>query len=189
MPDFKFDPEKLRAETARWQQQSKELLQQIGGLHDIDVGTAPKQVVYEEDKLKLYRFRNNEKNNSAYPEPVEGFPTAASKVLRQAQHERKLETDVDKPAVLIVYALVNRPYMLDLQPDRSMIRSLLNQGLDVFLIDWGYPDGADRYLEFNDYVNRYMLNCVNSVRELRNESQVNLLGVCQGGTLSICFTA
>lgn len=156
MTTLQFDPEKLRVEAATWQQQSKELLQQIGGLHDIDVGTAPKQVVYEEDKLKLYHYKSANASGSA---------------------------------VLIVYALVNRPYMLDLQPDRSMIRSLLNQGLDVYLIDWGYPDGADRYLEFNDYVNRYMLNCVNRVRELRNESQVNLLGVCQGGTLSVCFTA
>ncbi len=85
--------------------------------------------------------------------------------------------------------MVNRPYMLDLQPDRSMIRALLQQGLDVFLIDWGYPDGADRYLEFNDYVNRFILNCINRVCELRNEPQINLLGVCQGGTLSVCFTA
>ncbi|MES1196001.1 MAG: class III poly(R)-hydroxyalkanoic acid synthase subunit PhaC, partial [Steroidobacter sp.] len=81
------------------------------------------------------------------------------------------------------------PYMLDLQPDRSMIRGLLQQGLDVFLIDWGYPDGGDRFLEFNDYINRYILNCVNRVGELRGESQINLLGVCQGGTLSACFTA
>ena len=39
--------------------------------------------------------------------------------------------------LLIVYALVNRPYMMDLQEDRSLIRGLLNEGLDVYLIDWG----------------------------------------------------
>ena len=51
-----------------------------------------------------------------------------------------------KIPVLIVYALVNRPYMVDIQEDRSMVRNLLAQGLDVYLIDWGYPDRGDRYL-------------------------------------------
>ena len=52
--------------------------------------------------------------------------------------------------LLIVYALVNRPYMMDLQEDRSLIRGLLAQGLDVYLIDWGYPDGADRFTTLAD---------------------------------------
>ncbi len=102
---------------------------------------------------------------------------------------RPLNTAVRGPAVLICYALVNRPWMMDLQPDRSLIRGLLRQGIDVFLIDWGYPDGADRLLDLDDYVNGYLLHCVDKVCELRSEAQVNLLGVCQGGTLSLCFTA
>ncbi len=56
------------------------------------------------------------------------------------------------PPILICYALVNRPYMMDLQPDRSLIRGLLARGLDVYLVDWGYPEAADRYLELDDYV-------------------------------------
>ncbi len=54
--------------------------------------------------------------------------------------------------LLIVYALVNRPYMMDLQEDRSLIRGLLSQGFDVYLIDWGYPDGADRFTTLADYI-------------------------------------
>ena len=52
--------------------------------------------------------------------------------------------------LLIVYALVNRPYMADLQDGRSMIQGLLDQGVDVYLIDWGYPDSADKYLTLDD---------------------------------------
>ena len=48
--------------------------------------------------------------------------------------------------VLICYALVNRPYMADLQEGRSLIQGMLKQGLDVYLIDWGYPDGGDQFL-------------------------------------------
>ena len=94
-----------------------------------------------------------------------------------------------KVPVLIVYALVNRPYMADLQEDRSMIRGLLDQGLDVYLIDWGYPDGADRYLELDDYINGYIRRCVDFICRQHNLASINLLGICQGGTFSLCFAA
>lgn len=159
MTEFKLDPEQTRNEMADMQQRAAELMSSLATLRDIEIGTAAKDAVYREDKLTLYRYR-----------PMASVPAATQ-------------------AVLICYALVNRPYMMDLQPDRSLIRGLLKQGIDVFLIDWGYPDGADRYLELDDYVNRYLPNCAAKVCELRGETQVNLLGVCQGGTLSLCFAA
>lgn len=91
--------------------------------------------------------------------------------------------------VLVVYALVNRPYMADLQEDRSMIRGLLDQGLDVYLIDWGYPDGADRYLDLDDYLNGYVRRCVDYICRQHHLPSINLLGICQGGTFSLCFAA
>jgi len=91
--------------------------------------------------------------------------------------------------ILIVYALVNRPYMADLQEDRSLIRSLLDRGLDIYLIDWGYPDSADRYLGLNDYINGYLDRCVDIVRERAGCDRINLLGICQGGTFSLCYTS
>ena len=53
--------------------------------------------------------------------------------------------------------------MMDLQPDRSLIRRLLERGLDVYLIDWGYPDGADRYTDLDDYINGYLHRCLDVV--------------------------
>ena len=94
-----------------------------------------------------------------------------------------------KVPVLVVYALVNRPYMADLQEDRSMIRGLLDQGLDVYLIDWGYPDGADRYLDLDDYLNGYVRRCVDFICRQHHLPSINLLGICQGGTFSVCFAA
>jgi len=88
-----------------------------------------------------------------------------------------------------VYALVNRPYMTDLQEDRSIIRNLLDHGEDVYLIDWGYPDGADRFLELDDYINRYLHHCVQHVCKAHDLRRLNLLGICQGGTFSLCYTA
>jgi polyhydroxyalkanoate synthase len=91
--------------------------------------------------------------------------------------------------LLIVYALVNRPYMMDLEPDRSLIRGLLSRGLDVYLIDWGYPDGSDRFTTLEDYLEGQLLGCVDEILKVRGLDALNLLGVCQGGVFSLCFAA
>ena len=91
--------------------------------------------------------------------------------------------------VLIVYALVNRPHMMDLQPDRSLIRGLLSSGLDVYLIDWGYPDGADRFTTLADYIEGYLDGCVRQILAAHAAKRLTLLGVCQGGVLSLCYAA
>jgi polyhydroxyalkanoate synthase len=162
MSTFKFDQEQFTREAEAFQQRVSRGLGALARVGDVEIGTAPKDEIYREDKLRLYRYR-----------PVEGV---AAKTRSRVP-------------LLICYALVNRPYMMDLQPDRSLIRGLLNRGVDVYLIDWGYPDGADRYLEIDDYVNGYLRNCVDAVRSASGERRINLLGVCQGGTLSLCYAA
>lgn len=124
----------------------------------IDVGTAPKTLIYQEDKLALYHYTPEADKACGVP-------------------------------VLVVYALVNRPYMLDIQPDRSFIRNLLKQGLDVYIIDWGYPTGPDRYLSMDDYINGYLNNCVDAVRKEAGSEKVSLMGICQGGTFSAIYSA
>ncbi len=97
---------------------------------------------------------------------------------------RKLKTPV-----LITYALVNKQYMMDIQPDRSVIKSFLEAGLDVYIIDWGYPTAEDRYLTMDDHINWYMDECVNFIIKETGFKKINLLGVCQGGTFSVIYTA
>jgi polyhydroxyalkanoate synthase len=136
----------------------------LKALHEVGevvIGSAAKDVVLRFEKLVVYRYR----------------PLAEVEVPRI------------RTPLLICYALVNRPYMMDLQPDRSLIRGLLQRGVDVYLIDWGYPDGADRYLELEDYLLRYLPACAQFVTEHSGSPQLNLLGVCQGGTMSLCYAA
>ncbi|HAS50900.1 MAG TPA: class III poly(R)-hydroxyalkanoic acid synthase subunit PhaC, partial [Gammaproteobacteria bacterium] len=104
------------------------------------------------------------------------------------RYEPRVENPHPVP-LLIVYALVNRPYMMDLQEDRSLIRGLLEAGLDVYLIDWGYPSADDHTLTLADYVQRYIGHCVDVLRERHGVDAINLLGVCQGGALSLCHSA
>lgn len=157
---FPMRPEELTHELTDINRKIVEGMRTLSTLQhdDVEVGTTPKEPVYREDKLTLYRYT-----------PV-----------------------VDKPfpiPVIISYALVNRPAVADLQPDRSLVRNLVEQGIDVYLIDWGYPSRADRWLNLGDYVNGYIDNCVDVVRERTGLDKVNLLGICQGGTMSLCYTS
>lgn len=91
--------------------------------------------------------------------------------------------------LLLVYALVNRPYIVDLEPGRSLLERLLDLGYRVYLIDWGYPDSTDRTHHFNDYVSGYLDRCVMQACLHAEIDRIHLLGICQGGTMSLCHSA
>lgn len=157
-----IDPDRLTRELEQFNERFRRGLTALAQIGEPSIGSSEKDAVYAEGKLVLYRYR----------------PLVAA-----------AQTTAIRTPLVICYALVNRPYVMDLQPDRSLIRGLLQQGLDVYLIDWGYPDGADRYQGMEDYVLGYLPRCVDHVRQVAGTEQVNLLGVCQGGTLSLCFSA
>lgn len=91
--------------------------------------------------------------------------------------------------LLMVYALVNRPYILDLLPGRSVVEHLLKGGMEVYLIDWGVPDEGDRDRTMEDYICGSIHNCVQQVKEMAGTEQVSLFGYCQGGTFAAMYTA
>jgi polyhydroxyalkanoate synthase len=128
---------------------------------DVTVGCSAKRAVWSLGKTTLYRY-----------EPLPG-------ASRDAGHR----------PVLICFALVNRPYVLDLQPDRSLVRRLLGAGLTVYLIDWGSPDDADRRVDLEEYIEGHLGGSVRHVLAAHRLSALDLLGVCQGGVLSLCYTA
>ena len=141
-----------------WSQQAQTAATVLQGITDIDVGSAPKNLVYQQDKIRLYQYS----------------ATATSKKTRPT---------------LIVYALVNKYYIMDLDENHSIIQRLLAHGENLYLIDWGYPDPADRMLDFDDYINGYLADCVAQVCQHTGFESINILGVCQGGTISLCYTA
>lgn len=91
--------------------------------------------------------------------------------------------------VLISFAILNRQDVLDIQPDRSLVKKLLDEGLDIFIMDWGYPTREDRYLTMEDYILGYMNDAVDFVRRSTGNDKIHKMGICQGGTFSTIYAA
>lgn len=158
MNAFNFDLQKSMQEALTMNNKLMHGLQNMMEIQEVELGTTPKELVYSEDRMKLYRY---------VPE-------------------------VSKPhsvPVVVCYALVNKQYMLDLQENRSIVKKWLAEGLDVYMIDWGYPSHVDKFLTMEDYIDGYLNNVVDFVREQHKLDAVNLIGICQGGTLSAIYAA
>jgi polyhydroxyalkanoate synthase len=126
----------------------------------VPVGMTPHTTVYREGRLQLFHY---------------DCPSGVK--------------EEGRPPVLCVYALINKPYIMDLQPGLSVVENLLNRGLDVFLIDWGTPNELDRDTTIDDYVNGYIDRCVDEVRRITGFDQVNILGYCMGGAFSVMYAS
>jgi len=94
-----------------------------------------------------------------------------------------------KTPLVFVYALVNRPYILDLKKGRSVIANFVEAGFDTYLVDWGIPTSADRHLMLDDYINGYLVNVLDFLRERTGVQKASVLGYCMGGTMSAMFAA
>jgi polyhydroxyalkanoate synthase len=91
--------------------------------------------------------------------------------------------------ILFVYALINRPYILDLMPGNSLIEYLVQQGFDVYLLDWGIPGEEDQYLTFDHYVYDYIGRAVRKVLRRSGAQELSMFGFCMGGTMSSMYAA
>jgi polyhydroxyalkanoate synthase len=97
-------------------------------------------------------------------------------------------TDPHGPPVLIVPSLINRPYVLDLAPGRSMLRWLAAQGLRPLLMDWGWPGQAEAGFDLEAYGARRLVPALARARALAG-GPVPVVGYCMGGTLAVGLAA
>lgn len=139
---------------------SLDSVQTMMGSLDTKIASTPSETVYTEDRIRLKHYIA----------------------------EKTEKTGTQAP-LLIIYALINRETMLDIQPERSVIRSFLKEGMDVYMLEWGYPSWKDRYLTIDDHVNGYMNNVVDYILESRGIPSLNLMGICMGGTFSLMYAA
>ncbi len=161
---FKLDPQFLRGyspeQIVAAQGRYAEGIQRIIDSLDAPVGLTPKEIVWTLNKARLYRYRPTRPPEEQHPIPL-----------------------------LLVYALINKPFIFDLAPDRSFIEYMVDQGFDVYLLDWGAPGPEDSHTTFDDYVTEYLSRAVRKVRRLSRADEVSLLGYCLGATLTVVYAA
>lgn len=126
---------------------------------DVDVGATPKQMVHSCDKVTLHHY------------------------------ERPAGVPVKTGPVVLVYGLIGRYTMADLQQDRSLVRNLLSRGVDLYVIDWGNPTRADQYLSMDDFIDDYVGSCVDFICDTVGVDAITLLGICQGGVFCTAYAA
>ena len=152
--------ERMAEDAEKAQKRTSKASDVLLGELNYELGSTPYEIVYEEDRVRVKHYFRNE------------------------NAENKL-----KAPLLVVYALINRETMLDLQPDRSVVKTFLQEGIDLYMVDWGYPTRKDRFLTIDDHVNGYMNNIIDFIRKKHHVPKINLMGICMGGTFCVMYSA
>ena len=124
------------------------------------IAQTPKQVVWTLNKTKLLRYVPVVPQERRHPVPL-----------------------------LLVFALMNRPYILDLRPGHSFVEFMLHKGYDVYLLDWGCPGLEDKHLDFGDYALDYLPRAIRKLKEVSGSEEFSLLGWCIGAILTTIYAA
>jgi len=128
--------------------------------YDVPINLTPREEIWRLNKSKLYHYLPTKSPIDRYPIPL-----------------------------LLVYALINRPFIFDLVPGRSFIEFMLDQGFEIYLLDWGEPGSEDQNTTFDDYVTEYLTRAVRKIRRHSNADEISMLGYCIGATLSVVYAA
>lgn len=135
-------------------------LQRIFVKNEVAVGQSAREVVWRLNKTSLYYYLPVEKPENCYRVPL-----------------------------LLVYSLINKPYVLDLLPEISLIGSLLRQGFEVYLLDWGEPGLEDAGMSLDDYILDLLPQAVKWTLRHSKALEISALGYCLGGTMLACCLA
>ncbi|MBF5003182.1 poly-beta-hydroxybutyrate polymerase N-terminal domain-containing protein [Diaphorobacter sp. NR2-3-3-1] len=97
-------------------------------------------------------------------------------------HYAPLTAKVHPEPVLIVPSCIMKYYILDLSPHNSMVKYLLEQGHQVYMISWRNPNASDRHLAIEDYLSTGVLAAMQAVGEVGDARRIHAMGYCLGGT-------
>jgi polyhydroxyalkanoate synthase len=122
------------------------------------VGQTPKEIIWTLNKAKLYRYKPTRPPEERHPIPL-----------------------------LLVYALINKPFIFDLVPGRSFIEYMVDQGFDMYLLDWGTPGPEDQGITFDDYITEYLSRAVRRVLRVSGADEISMLGYCLGATITSVY--
>jgi polyhydroxyalkanoate synthase subunit PhaC len=124
------------------------------------IAQTPKQLIWTLNKAKLYRYVPALPKEKRHPVPL-----------------------------FLVFALMNRPYILDLRPGHSFVEFMVNEGYDLYLLDWGIPGPEDEHLKFDDYVLEYMPRAIRKMKAIAETDEFSMLGWCIGAILATAYAS
>jgi polyhydroxyalkanoate synthase len=127
---------------------------------DAKIAQTPKEMIWSLNKAKLYRY----------------IPM----VPEDKRHRIPL---------LLVFAIMNRPYVLDLRPGHSFVEYMLKRGYDLYLLDWGIPGPEDSKLKFDDYTLEYLPRAIRKLKAVSDSGEFSMLGWCLGALISTIYAA
>jgi polyhydroxyalkanoate synthase len=125
-----------------------------------NVAQTPKRTIWTLNKAKLYRYTPVVPPEQRHPIPL-----------------------------LLVFAIMNRPYVLDLRPGNSFVEYMVQRGYDVYLIDWGSPGPDDVNIKFDDYALEYLPRAVRKMKAVSGASEFSILGWCLGALISTLYAS
>jgi len=142
-------------------------------------GRTPSHKINLDDKYSLMHYDTHHQQQQE-----EGEKEKTNRV------EKSSETSITTTTpLLIIYAFINRHYILDLLPDSSIVQNFKRQGFDVFATNWGTPSAFDKELTIGHYVNNYLAKTVDYIRECTGSDKVSIFGYCWGGNLALMLAA
>jgi polyhydroxyalkanoate synthase len=127
---------------------------------DAKIAQTPKRLIWTLNKAKLFHYT----------------PVAPAEQRR-------------KTPFLLVFAIMNRPFVLDLRPGHSFVEYMLERGHDIYLLDWGAPGPEDKDVTYDDYTLEYMPRVVRKLKSVTGASEFNMLGWCLGALISTMYAA
>ena len=104
-------------------------------------------------------------------------------------HYHAQSDEIYRVPLMLVMATTNKGYLFDLLPGQSMVEFLLQKGFDVFVVDWEQPLPSEKGLGLADYTDDFLPTCVAKVQEQTGETDINIVGYCQGAILSLIYAA
>ncbi|HJV52133.1 MAG TPA: class I poly(R)-hydroxyalkanoic acid synthase [Noviherbaspirillum sp.] len=113
---------------------------------------------------------------------TEGAVVFENDLFQLIQYKPLTKSVYERP-LLLVPPCINKYYILDLQPENSLVRYAVSEGHTVFLVSWRNPDASLGHLTWDDYIEQGAIQAINVAREISMQEQINMLGFCVGGTI------
>lgn len=124
------------------------------------IGQTPKELIWTLNKAKLYRYVPVLPAQERFPIPI-----------------------------ILIFALMNRPTIMDLRPGHSFVEHMVGKGYDVYLLDWGVPGPEDSKLKFENYTLDYIPRAIRKMKAVSGAKEFSMLGWCIGAILTTIYAA